>query len=182
MGKIYKTSLIFFSVCLLLASCGGNVEKSDQNPVDQNQQTDEIITDLNQPIWIGKSFAMMHATWKFSNYMVSETIGTEKPAKEAFHTIDMDIEAKGPMSLENIRFEMVDVFGNKFNLTKNNEVYKTIAQSGRISLDQIPLMSSTFYKVTLVFEGLRKTQGVSVEIIEKSVDGEKRLALIDTGK
>lgn len=182
MGKIVKTSLILLTISMLLSSCGNATEQPEQGADQQNKPSEEVITDLNQPIWIGKSFSMLHATWKFTNYMVSETIGQVKPTKEAFHTIDLDIEAKGPMSLENIRFEMVDVFGNKFNLTQNKEVYKSIIEAGRISVDEIPLMSSTFYKVTLVFEGLRKTQGLSVEIIQKTSDGEKRLALIDTGK
>lgn len=123
----------------------------------------------------------MDATWKFSNYKVIEKIGDLLPSKEAFHTIDVDIDAKSPMNLENIRFELVDVFGNKFNLTENKELYKSILETGRISIDQIPLMSSLGYKVTLVFEGLKKTQGLSIEILEKTDSGEKRLALIDTG-
>ena len=181
MGKTFKTSLILFSVCVLLASCGNATETSKLEPTGEQTSSEEIITDLNQPIWIGKSFSLMDATWKFSNYKVTDKIGDIKPSKEAFHTVDVDIDAKGPLNLENIRFEMVDVFGNKFNLTENKDVYKSIVQSGRISVDQIPLMSSLGYKVTLVFEGLKKTQGVSIEILEKTDSGEKRIALIDTG-
>ena len=181
MGKVFKTSLILFSVCMLLASCGNATEPPKQEPTGEQTSSEEIITDLNQPIWIDKSFSLMDATWKFSNYTVTDTIGDIKPSKEAFHTIDVDIDAKTPMNLENIRFEMVDVFGNKFNLTENKDVYKSVVSSGRISVGQIPLMSSLGYKVTLIFEGLKKTQGVSIEILEKTESGEKRIALIDTG-
>lgn len=180
MGKIFKTSLILISICMLV-SCGNTTDISKQEPSTEQPTSEEIITDLNQPIWIGKSFLLMDATWKFSNYTVIEKIGDLFPSKEAFHTIDVDIDAKSPMNFENIRFEMVDVFGNRFNLTQNKDVYKSIVQNGRISIDQIPLMSSLGYKVTLVFEGLKKTQGLSIEILEKTDSGEKRLALIDTG-
>lgn len=181
MGKVFKTGLILFSVCMLLASCGNTTEPPKQESTGEQTSSEEIITDLNQPIWIDKSFSLMDATWKFSNYKVTDTIGDIKPSKEAFHTIDIDINAKTPLNLENIRFEMVDVFGNKFNLTENKDVYKTITQSGRIAVDQIPAMSSLDYKVTLVFEGLKKTQGISIEVLKKTDLGEKRLALIDTG-
>ncbi|NTU61463.1 MAG: hypothetical protein HGA95_03965, partial [Caldiserica bacterium] len=109
MGKIFKTSLILISICMLV-SCGNTTDISKQEPSAEQPTSEEIITDLNQPIWIGKSFLLMDATWKFSNYTVIEKIGDLFPSKEAFHTIDVDIDAKSPMNFENIRFEMVDVF------------------------------------------------------------------------
>jgi hypothetical protein len=180
MGKVFKASLTLITICMLLASCGSKIEEQNPTSTDGQPSLEEIITDLNQPIWIGKKFSMMDATWKISNYKVQEKIGDLTPTKEAFHSVDMDIDAKEPMNLENLRFELIDVFGNKFNLTENKEVYKSIVESGRISIDQIPLMSSLTYKVTLIFEGLKKTQGLSIEIFQKD-DPTKRLALIDLG-
>lgn len=183
MAKILKTIATATILIALLSSCGQaattDLPKTDQPPNGNSEPAGDVITDLSGPIWIGKSFKLFDATWTFSNYRAMEKIGETAPSKEMFHVVDVDIDATAPMNLDNIRFEMVDVFGNRFLPTENESLYANF--TGRIPVKMIPAMSSLGYKVTIVFEGLKKTQGLSIEILDKTATPEKRLALIDMG-
>ena len=187
MGKVIKTITATAILICLFASCGTaqteqpksiDLPKTDQ-PSNADKAKGDVITDLSGPIWIGKMFELDGSIWKFSNYKVLPIVGEIIPTKEMFYSVDVDIDGKGPLNLDNLRFEMVDVFGNRFQSTTNQEVYKGI--EGRIPVSAIPLMSSTYYKVTIIFEGPKATQGVSIEILDKTSNPEKRVALIDMG-
>jgi hypothetical protein len=181
MGKIIKTASTAIMIVMLLASCVEQAElpKTDQPPADNGQVSEEIITDLSNPIWIGKDFKLYDAVWKFANYEALPAIGEAKSSKGAYHKVDLDIKTTTPLNLGNIRFEMVDVFGNKFQPVTDPQIYAGIKD--RIMLEAIPIMSSLDYKVVIIFDGLQKTQGLSIEILDKTTQPEQRIALIDMG-
>lgn len=190
MAKILKTIATATILIALLSSCGQaattDLPKTDQPPNGNSEPAGDVITDLSGPIWIGKSFKLFDATWTFSNYRAMEKIGETTASKEMFHVVDVDIDATAPMNLDSIRFEMVDVFGNRFLPTENENLYANL--DDRISYKVVNTMSSSIdskepitFKAAIVFEGLKKTQGLSIEILDKTATPEKRLALIDMG-
>jgi hypothetical protein len=187
MGKIIKTIASTAVLICLFASCGTSqtepskttdLPKTDQ-PSNADPARNEVITDLSGPIWIGKSFELNGVIWKFSNYKVLPVVGDVVPTKEMFYSVDVDIDEKAPLNFDAIRLEMVDVFGNRFQPTTNQEAYKGI--EGRIPFSAIPTANTQSHSAVIIFEGPKATQGVSIEILDKTSNPEKRLALIDMG-
>lgn len=194
MGKIIKTIAATAVLICLFVSCGTSqteppkttdLPKTDQ-PSNADPTRNEVITDLSGPIWIGKSFELNGVIWKFSNYKVLPVVGDFIPDKETYYSVDVDIDEKAPLNLDTIRLEMVDVFGNRFQPTTNEDIYKGVEGiyegiGDRIPFSAIPTTNTQSHRAVIIFNGKTTTQGVSIEILDKTTNPEKRLALIDMG-
>jgi len=177
MEKFFKFTAIILLATIIFGAC---------EATDQSKKDSDVFAVLTEP------FELLGCTWKVAKLeKMTDIREFDKqgafatnfwPEYGFFYILDIDITPGQVPTLNPrfVRFELVDVSGRRYFITKNDQAINTHSiNSKRVSL--IGFKSNVINKLEsfLILDVPPNLKGVTLEIIRTDSDPEKRVAIID---
>ncbi len=141
---------------------------------------------------LGEDFELLGATWNVSKIIKAtdvhdETSGVKNPVpywpqQGFFYTILIDIKPKEKMVIQPqfLRFEIVDVYGQRYFATEDFAALAVQAKNlKREAISQIKRDISNPLAAFLLMDVVQNMRGVTLEIIQTGGTQDRRLAVVD---